>query len=156
MYSEICNFHRMSKQRESIMQTKVYPRYRTDDAIVPCPTLRLTVLWTCTASFIAQHHLTISTQPTASSFLDTTSALCRLYDPSITFEDTSMIFSVTTLVAAICMPLVGLLQFRLGLRSCAAIGAIILGCSTMACSRATTFGGITVLNAISGLGAAFA
>lgn len=80
----------------------------------------------------------------------------RLHHPHVTNQDTTMIYACAILGQSITMPLVGLLQFSLGLRGCAAFGACLVGFATLASALATSVTGLSVLNGAFGVGIAFA
>lgn len=80
----------------------------------------------------------------------------RLFDPSVSSNDTSIVYSCAVLGQSLLMPLVGLLQFSLGLRGCAAVGVFLVSSATIASSQATSVTGLAVLNAVFGIGIAFA
>ncbi|CAM9184371.1 unnamed protein product [Ascophyllum nodosum] len=101
-------------------------------------------------------HLTLGTLYLFGSIQPYVASYLRLHDPSVTLEDTTLIYTVTNVGLAIFMPLVGLLQFRIGLRGCAAVGAGLVGCSTLASSAATTLEGFVALGFMFGVGMALA
>lgn len=79
----------------------------------------------------------------------------RLYDPTITTKDTSVIYSCAALANSLTMPLAGLLQFAFGIRGSAALGAGLVVLATLSSSTATTVTGLAALNAVFGCGISF-
>lgn len=94
----------------------------------------------------------------ASLIIVTTSSAGRLYDPTVTNADTSLVYACTCLVHSLTAPFVGLLQDnrRLGLRGTAALGSALVSGATLASSMATTVLGLAVVSSFFGVGVAFA
>lgn len=82
----------------------------------------------------------------------------RLHDPTVTIQDTSIVFAFAGLGHSLTSPFVGLLQDkkRLGLRGTAAVGASLVALATLASSMATSVFELASLNAVLGVGVAFA
>lgn len=84
----------------------------------------------------------------------TTLNLIRLYHPTVTIKDTTIIYGCACLGHSLTSPFVGLPQDkrRLGLRRTAAVGATLVALATLASSMATSVVGLAVLNAFFGVG----
>ncbi|CAM9852126.1 unnamed protein product [Pylaiella littoralis] len=78
----------------------------------------------------------------------------RLYHPTVTIKDTTIIYGCACLGHSLTSPFVGLPQDkrRLGLRRTAAVGATLVALATLASSMATSVVGLAVLNAFFGVG----
>ncbi|CAM9521183.1 unnamed protein product [Ectocarpus fasciculatus] len=87
-----------------------------------------------------------------------TSYISRLHDPTVTIQDTSIVFAFAGLGHSLTSPFVGLLQDkkRLGLRGTAVVGASLVALATLASSMATSVFELASLNAVLGVGVAFA
>lgn len=67
-----------------------------------------------------------------------------------------MVYACVSLGHSLASPLVGLLQFRLGLRGCAMVGVALVVTSMLGCSQAKTVAELSVLYSIFGVGIATA
>ncbi|CAM9306423.1 unnamed protein product, partial [Hapterophycus canaliculatus] len=82
----------------------------------------------------------------------------RLYHPTVTLKDTTIIYGSASLWHSLVSPFVGFFQDknRLGLRGTAAVGATLVALATLASSSATSVLGLAALNSVFGVGVSLA
>lgn len=129
--------------------------------LIPMRTMRLHRSVRCEDT--SCHVISSTDMPAKVSLTDTNLDLAsmlrtrnRLFDESVTMEDTSVIFFLVPLVHSFVMPVAGVLQLKWGLRLCAALGGGLVGLSALLSSLSRSVSELAVLSGMFGLGIALA
>ena len=81
---------------------------------------------------------------------------CRLFDASVTMQETTMVYACGYLGYSMSAPFVGPIQTRLGFRGSAMAGVSLVVISMLACSQATTVAQLTAMYSLFGVGSGIA